>query len=157
MLFLFVECSRANRLRIIAKQRRDTENSILTELIDLLPLDKKVLAKKDKSSLLRLVLSYMRFRAAFDAGEFRITHHLWSVCLRSIFVFCLAPNMVGYSIIVRLKILQRISITPKLSDKCCKVFQLPRSLYADSFRYCSFFTQLKLSIYLSIYCSFPAR
>ncbi|KAI8785366.1 hypoxia-inducible factor 1-alpha, partial [Biomphalaria glabrata] len=59
--------ARANRLRIIAKQRRDTENSILTELIDLLPLDKKVLAKKDKSSLLRLVLSYMRFRAAFDA------------------------------------------------------------------------------------------
>uniref|UniRef100_A0A2C9LLM8 BHLH domain-containing protein n=1 Tax=Biomphalaria glabrata TaxID=6526 RepID=A0A2C9LLM8_BIOGL len=87
--------ARANRLRIIAKQRRDTENSILTELIDLLPLDKKVLAKKDKSSLLRLVLSYMRFRAAFDAGEFRITHHLRSVCLRSIFVFCLAPKMVG--------------------------------------------------------------
>ncbi|KAK0039887.1 hypoxia-inducible factor 1-alpha, partial [Biomphalaria pfeifferi] len=57
----------ANRLRVIAKQRRDAENSILTELIDLLPLDKKVLAKKDKSSLLRLVLTYMRFRAAFDA------------------------------------------------------------------------------------------
>ncbi|XP_059178152.1 uncharacterized protein LOC131957386 isoform X2 [Physella acuta] len=91
--------ARAKRLRTIAKCRRDTENQILTELTDLLPLGKDVLAKQDKSSLLRLVLSYMRFREAFSSGVDDIDENsqddvTWSKSQRLVPVSCsLSPML----------------------------------------------------------------
>ncbi|XP_012935945.1 hypoxia-inducible factor 1-alpha, partial [Aplysia californica] len=58
---------RAVKLRTIAKYRRDTEKSILNELIELLPMNKDVLMKQDKASLLRLAITYMKFREVCDA------------------------------------------------------------------------------------------
>ncbi|CAL1526400.1 unnamed protein product, partial [Lymnaea stagnalis] len=60
---------RTKRLRMTAKHRRDTETSILNELTELIPLDKDVVGKQDKSSQLRLVLTYMRCRNAIEAGS----------------------------------------------------------------------------------------
>ncbi|KAK3787443.1 hypothetical protein RRG08_025710 [Elysia crispata] len=59
--------NRAKRLRIVAQGRRATENRVLSELTATLPLDPNVVEKQDKSSMLRLTLTYMRLREALDS------------------------------------------------------------------------------------------
>ncbi|GFO16960.1 hypoxia-inducible factor 1-alpha [Plakobranchus ocellatus] len=61
--------NKAKRLRIVAQGRRATENSVLSELTSTLPLDPSVVEKQDKSSMLRLAITYMRLRHALDSGE----------------------------------------------------------------------------------------
>lgn len=61
---------RKERSRDAARSRRSKENAEFYELSQLLPLPPAITGQLDKASVVRLTISYLRLRQAFnDAGQ----------------------------------------------------------------------------------------
>lgn len=75
--------------REAARCRRGKESEVFSELIDALPVSDASKSGLDKTSIIRLGLSYMKLRDAFS-GEFRVPHPSSSSKVSSSMVLCLS-------------------------------------------------------------------